>query len=60
MDIELYDLETDIQEENNVAAEFPDIVSTIETIMKDARTTPHIKKFKMGPLGDADVESSKR
>lgn len=51
-DIALYDLEVDEQEQNNVAPGHPEVISKIEVIMKEARTTPHIEKFKMIPLGD--------
>jgi arylsulfatase A len=36
--IELYDLETDLGENNNIAAEKPDIVTKMAEIMKTART----------------------
>ena len=55
LDIELYDLSADIQEQNNVAAENGQIVSRIASIMKEARTVPHIEKFKMGALGDQKI-----
>lgn len=45
MDIELYDLENDIQEQQNVAAEYPEIVRHIEQKMKDFHTPAAIKKF---------------
>ena len=38
-DIELYDLSVDISEEHNIAADHPDIVQQIETIMNTAHTT---------------------
>lgn len=34
--LELYDLQKDPQEQNNVAAEFPDVVKTMETLMRKA------------------------
>ena len=36
--VELYDLSTDIGEENNVAAEYPQIVQQIKAYLKTART----------------------
>ncbi|MCG8320510.1 MAG: arylsulfatase [Cytophagales bacterium] len=51
-DIALYDLEADEQEQNNVAPGHPEVISKMEVIMKEARTTPPIKRFKMAPLGD--------
>jgi arylsulfatase len=44
-EIELYDLESDIQEQYNVAAEYPEIVHHIEQKMKDFHTPAAIKKF---------------
>lgn len=44
--IELYDLSIDPGEENNVAADHPDVVSEIEKIMKEARTESMVYKFK--------------
>ena len=35
--LELYDLENDIGEENDVAADHPDVIAEIENYMKDAR-----------------------
>lgn len=35
--LELYDLENDIGEENDVAADHPDVIAEIESFMKDAR-----------------------
>lgn len=50
--IELYNLETDIQEQNNVAAQNPEIIEKIKDIMSNARTSPSIEHFKMEALGD--------
>ena len=49
---ELYDLETDEQERNDVASQFPEIVEKIEEIMRREHTTPVIERFKMKALGD--------
>jgi arylsulfatase A-like enzyme len=38
--LELYNLRSDPSEQNNVAAEHPDVVATIEAYLKTARTTP--------------------
>ena len=43
--IELYDLSSDISEENNIADQFPDIVVEMEIIMKEARTPSPIFRF---------------
>ncbi|VAX27072.1 Arylsulfatase [hydrothermal vent metagenome] len=52
MDIELYDLEKDIKEENNVADQNPDVVQKINEIMKQAHTPSVIKRFQFKELGD--------
>ena len=39
--LELYDLESDIGEENDVAKAYPDVIAEIEHFMKDARTDSH-------------------
>ncbi|PXX23983.1 arylsulfatase A-like enzyme [Arenibacter sp. ARW7G5Y1] len=43
--IELYDLSKDIGEENNVAADFPEIVARIERILENARTPSEVFLF---------------
>ena len=49
---ELYNLETDIQEQNNVAAQHPEIVKQIEAIMKQEHVPATIERFKIKQLGD--------
>ena len=39
--LELYDLDNDIGEENDVAKAYPDVIAEIEHFMKDARTDSH-------------------
>lgn len=51
-DIELYDLSTDLQEQHNVAAQHPDIVNQIKTIMSSAHRPATLDRFMMEPLGD--------
>ena len=51
-DIELYNLEEDIQEQKDVADLYPEIISKIEIIMKDAHDPPIYNKFKFPQLGD--------
>lgn len=46
--LELYDLENDISEKNNVAEEYPKVVARIEKIMLEARSRPITKKFQFG------------
>jgi len=50
MEVELYSLEQDIQEQNNVAAENPDIVKKIESIMQKEHETAAVKTFRMKAL----------
>jgi arylsulfatase len=52
MSIELYDLENDLAESNNVANQHPEVVERIETIMKEEHTVPEIDRFKIKELGD--------
>ena len=46
--LELYDLENDVSEKNNVAKEYPKVVARIEKIMLEARSRPITKKFQFG------------
>ena len=52
MDIELYQLNSDPQERNNVAEQNQEVVSKIKEIMMEARTEPQIDRFKIENLGD--------
>jgi arylsulfatase len=52
LDIELYDLNTDIQEQNNLAAQYPEVVEKIEAIMKQEHIPSSLEKFKFSQLGD--------
>lgn len=52
MEIELYDLSTDLQEQNDVAAKYPEIVKQIELIMEEAHTPAELERFKIAQLGD--------
>jgi arylsulfatase A len=49
---ELYDLESDISEKNNVAEKYPDIAAKIERIMLEGRTRPAIERFRFGRYAD--------
>ena len=55
MDIALYDLEADPGEQNNVAANHPQVIKRMKTIMRNARTTPLTDVFKLAALGDVKV-----
>jgi arylsulfatase A-like enzyme len=50
MTIQLYDLDKDIQEQHDVAAQHPVIVKQIETIMKKEHHTPGADSFRMEAL----------
>ncbi len=46
--LELYDLNSDIGEQHDVAAQHPDVAARIETIMLAARTRPEVERFQFG------------
>ncbi len=52
LDIKLFDLENDIQEQHNVAGQNPEIVEQIKTIMEKQHIPSTIERFKMKYLGD--------
>ncbi len=52
MKIELYNLKDNIAETNDVSDQNQDIVSKIETIMKNEHTPAEIDRFKIKQLGD--------
>lgn len=52
MEIELYDLLTDPNEQNNVAKTHPEIVAQMEDILLEAHTNPTLDRFKISQLGD--------
>ncbi len=52
LELELYNLEEDIQEQTNVATENPDIIRRMEQIMKQEHLPAEIDRFKMSALGD--------
>ena len=47
LEIQLYDLEIDPRETNNIASEFPEIVQKMEQIIKSAHTPPIYSAFEM-------------
>ncbi|MFT7033819.1 MAG: arylsulfatase A-like enzyme [Cyclobacteriaceae bacterium] len=59
MEIELYNLKDDPAEQNNIAAENPNIVSQIERIMVEQHTTATIERFKIEQLGDVKEKADK-
>ncbi|MDG2254835.1 MAG: arylsulfatase [Opitutaceae bacterium] len=52
MTLELYNLKTDPREQNDVAKQYPEVVATIETIMKREHEPAVLERFKMKELGD--------
>lgn len=52
MTIELYDLETDLAEENDVSSENPALSRKIERIMKKAHLPAEVDRFTFEALGD--------
>jgi len=52
MRIQLYNLEEDIQELNDISAKHPEIVNKIEKIFKQEHISAEIERFKLKQLGD--------
>jgi arylsulfatase len=52
MEIELYNLEDDILEENDLSKEYPDIIKRIEKIMIQEHETSELDRFKFKELDD--------
>ena len=52
LEIELYDLGADIQEQFNIAARHHDVLKKIETIMKREHDPSSLDRFKISQLGD--------
>jgi arylsulfatase A-like enzyme len=50
--VQLYNLEEDIQELNDVSALNPEIVRKVENILRQEHTTAEIERFKIRQLGD--------
>ena len=50
LDIELYNLKEDIQELDNVAAEYPEIVKQMELILKEEHSPAQLERFRMEAL----------
>lgn len=50
--VELYNLETDIREQQDVARDYPGIVRQMEQIMEEAHQPAEIDRFKLEALGD--------
>lgn len=52
MDIQLFDLNDDPLEQNDIAEQHPEVIAQIEKIMKEQHTVPEIDRFKIKQLGD--------
>ena len=52
LDIELFDLDKDKQEQNNLASKFPDVIKKIEIIMQKEHIPAILDRFKIAQLGD--------
>ena len=52
LELELYNLETDLPEQHNVASKHPQIIQEIEQYMADAHEPAGLDRFKMRALGD--------
>ncbi len=52
LEIELYDLNNDIEEQHNVANQHPDIIRQMEQIMKNEHKSSELNDFRMKALGD--------
>ena len=50
--IKLYNLEEDIQEQNDVSASYTEIVKQIESIFEKEHIPAEIERFKFKQLGD--------
>ncbi len=50
--IELYDLENDLQEQQDVASQYPEIIAQIAQIMESAHEPATLDRFKIEVLGD--------
>lgn len=51
--MELYDLDADIGETKDLAANQPEVVARLEAIMKQQRTMPELQKFRFGKYAEA-------
>lgn len=56
-EIELYDLKSDLAEQNNLADKYPEIVLQLNTIIKKEHIRPEIQRFVIPPL-EAVVNSN--
>ncbi|MEO1261312.1 MAG: arylsulfatase [Bacteroidota bacterium] len=57
LEIALYDLEIDLQEQNNIAADHPALIKKIDSIFTACHIPAKIERFKMAALGDELMEN---
>ena len=50
LDLELYNLDEDIQEQHNVAADHPEIIKQMKLIMEEEHTPAQLERFRMEAL----------
>lgn len=50
LDLELYNLDEDIAEQHNVAADYPEIIKQIKLIMEEEHTPAQLERFRMEAL----------
>ena len=53
----LYDLNSDMREEQDVSGNYPDVVRRVKELFRRAHTQAEIEQFRMRLLGDEVVES---
>ena len=52
LEIELYNLDVDLQEQYNVASENPEIIQEMEEVMKREHSPAALERFRMEALED--------
>lgn len=53
VEMELYDLDSDVGETKDLAANHPEVVARLEAIMKQQRTMPELQRFRFGKYAEA-------
>lgn len=55
LELELYNLEEDIQEQQNVASDYPEIIEQIELIMQTEHSTSQLERFRMEAIDGEEL-----
>ncbi len=55
LELELYNLEEDIQEQQNVAADYPEIIGEMELIMETEHSTAQLERFRMEAIDGEEL-----